>query len=68
MRPIQLRLTVVTAVLSVVALAVLVGGSGASGTRHSAQKLSAQAALDWNVIAVNTVRSATLSPTKFQIE
>ena len=68
MRFIHLRLVVVTAVLGVAGLAVLVSGSGASATRHSTPKLSAQTALDWNVIAVNTVRSATLSPTKFQIE
>jgi hypothetical protein len=58
----------VTAALGVAALAILVSGPGASGVRQSQAKLSPQAALDWNVIAVNTVRSATLTPAKFQPE
>ena len=64
----HLRLLFVTAALGVAALAILVSGPGASGVRQSQAKLSPQAALDWNVIAVNTVRSATLTPAKFQPE
>lgn len=68
MRLARIRLLFVTAALGVAALAILVSGSGASGVRQNQAKLSPQAALDWNVIAVNTVRSATLTPTKFQPE
>ena len=68
MRLAHLRLLFVTAALGVAALAILVSGPGASGVRQSQAKLSPQAALDWNVIAVNTVRSATLTPAKFQME
>ena len=68
MRLAHLRLLFVTAALGVAALAILVSGPGASGVRQSQAKLSPQAALDWNLIAVNTVRSATLTPTKFQPE
>ena len=62
------RLLLVTAALGVAGLAMLVSGPGASGVRQSQAKLSPQAALDWNLIAVNTVRSATLTPPKFQPE
>ena len=68
MRLAHLRLLFVTAALGVAALAILVSGPGASGVRQTQAKLSPQAALDWNVIAVNTVRSATLTPAKFQME
>ena len=68
MRLAHLRLLFVTAALGVAALAILVSGPGASGVRQSQAKLSPQAALDWNLIAVNTVRSATLTPPKFQPE
>ena len=50
----------------VVALVVGTGVTGAATSRTSATTISPQAALDWNVIAVNTVRAAT--PAKFQIE
>ena len=68
MRLAHLRLLIATVALGVATLAILVSGSGASGVRHSQARLSPQAALDWNVIAVNTVRSATLTPPKFQPE
>ena len=48
---------------------VLAAGAGATGTtprRATAAKLSPQTALQWNLIAVNTVRAAT--PAKFQTE
>ena len=68
MRLAGFRLLLVTAALGVAGLAILVSGPGASGVRQNQSKLSPQAALDWNLIAVNTVRSATLTPTKFQPE
>jgi PAP2 superfamily len=68
MRPAHLRLLVVTALLGIAALAILASGSGASSVHQSGSKLPPQAALDWNVIAVNTVRSASLTPAKFQME
>jgi VCPO second helical-bundle domain len=68
MRLARFRLLFVTAALGVAGLAILVSGPGASGVRQDQAKLSPQAALDWNVIAVNTVRSATLTPPKFQPE
>ncbi|HEY7694107.1 MAG TPA: hypothetical protein VH816_17355 [Gaiellaceae bacterium] len=68
MRFAHVRLLFVTAALGVAALAILVSGPGASGVRQSQARLSPQAALDWNVIAVDTVRSATLTPAKFQPE
>jgi hypothetical protein len=49
-----------------IALVVGAGITGASTTRATAATISPQAALDWNLIAVNTVRAAT--PAKFQIE
>ena len=63
----KFRLLVGAFVVGSVALA---GGVRDTSAAHSraAGTVSAQAALDWNLIAVNTVRSATLSPTKFQIE
>jgi hypothetical protein len=57
--------------LPLAAAAVLATGVTASSGAHSqirGTELSAQTALDWNQIAVNTVRSATLNPAKFQIE
>ena len=47
---------------------IVISGSGASSARQTGAKLSAQSAIDWNKIAVSTVLSPTLSPTKFQIE
>ncbi|HEY6961368.1 MAG TPA: vanadium-dependent haloperoxidase [Gaiellaceae bacterium] len=49
-------------------LAVGITGSGASNARQNGVKVSAQTAIDWNKIAVSTVLSPSLSPTKFQIE
>jgi hypothetical protein len=46
----------------------IIGGSGASTARENGTKISAQTAIDWNKIAVSTVLSTSLSPTKFQIE
>ncbi|MGZ4415908.1 MAG: vanadium-dependent haloperoxidase, partial [Gaiellaceae bacterium] len=66
MRFTQLRIVAAMAALSLVVLGVDVTGSGASSTRQSQATLSPQTALDWNTIAVNTVRAAT--PSKFQIE
>jgi hypothetical protein len=63
----HIRILFATVLLGVAALS-LADGSGASSTRQSQAKLSPQTALDWNVIAVNTVRSATLTPAKAQME
>jgi PAP2 superfamily len=62
------RLLVAALVLGSIALAGNVHGTSAASTRAADATVSAQTALDWNLIAVNTVRSATLTPTKFQIE
>ena len=66
MRTTQLRVIAAMAVLGVAGLAVDVSGSGASSARQSGTTISSQTALDWNTIAVDTVRAAT--PSKFQIE
>jgi hypothetical protein len=63
----KLRLVVALAAIACAGLTVI-GGSGASVARQSGTRISAQAAIDWNKIAVNTVLSSSLSPTKFQIE
>jgi hypothetical protein len=59
-------------VIAVLAIAcaglTVISGSGASSARQSGTKIPAQAAIDWNKIAVSTVLSTSLSPTKFQIE
>jgi hypothetical protein len=55
-------------VVAAACLTVGVVGPGASPARRGATAISPQTALDWNLIAVNTVRSATLSPAKAQIE
>jgi hypothetical protein len=68
MRLAHLRLLFATAVIGIAALAILVSGPGASNAHRSGSRLSPQTALDWNLIAVNTVRSATLTPAKFQME
>ena len=52
--------------VAVIALLAGAGVTGASTSRAAGEKISPQAALDWNVIAVNTVRAA--APAKFQIE
>ena len=48
------------------ALVVGTGVTGAANSRPTAATISPQAALDWNLIAVTTVRAAT--PAKAQIE
>jgi hypothetical protein len=62
----RLRLTAALVVASAAVLAVEASGGGAQPSRAGAATVSPQVALDWNVIAVNTVRAAT--PAKFQIE
>jgi hypothetical protein len=61
-----LRVLAAACMVGVVCLAIGVAGPTASTRRQSAATIPAQTALDWNVIAVNTVRAAT--PAKFQIE
>lgn len=51
----------------VVGLAIVTFPTSAAATSH-ASGLAATAALDWNVIAVSTVRGATVPLPKFQIE
>ncbi len=63
----KLRLVVALVAITCLGL-VVISGSGASSARTSGTKISAQTAIDWNKIAVDTVLSTSLSPTKFQIE
>jgi vanadium-dependent haloperoxidase-like protein len=63
----KLRLIVAVVAIAGAGLTVI-GGSGASTARQGGTKISAQTAIDWNKIAVSTVLSTSLSPTKFQIE
>lgn len=63
----KLRLVVALVATACIGL-VVISGSGASSARTSGTKISAQTAIDWNKIAVSTVLSTSLSPTKFQIE
>ena len=60
------RAAAVAVVLGAVALAFGTSGPSAAPVVTSKTTVSSQAVLDWNVIAVNTVRGAT--PAKFQIE
>jgi hypothetical protein len=62
------RLVVALIAIACVGLTVGISGSGASSTRTEGAKVSAQTAIDWNKIAVSTVLSTSLSPTKFQPE
>lgn len=64
----RLGLVVAVGAVACAGLTVGISGSGASSARQSGAKISAQTAIDWNKIAVGTVLSTTLSPTKFQIE
>jgi hypothetical protein len=64
----RLRLVVTVVASACVVLTIGISGSGASDARQSGAKVSAQTAIDWNQIAVNTVLATSLSPTKFQIE
>jgi hypothetical protein len=68
MRSMHLRALAVACVVATASLVVGVYGPDASPARSAAPAISPQTALDWNLIAVNTVRSATLSPAKAQIE
>src|SRR3954454_9238344 len=56
------------AVIAVLAAAFAVAavGSSAQSSHATAASISAQTAIDWNLIAVNTVRAE--APAKFQIE
>jgi hypothetical protein len=68
-RPIRLgklRLLAAAVVLGAAGLAVGVQGPSASPKHTAAATIPPQVALDWNLIAVNTVRAA--APAKFQIE
>jgi hypothetical protein len=65
-RPTRLRAFAATVAVSAAVLAFGVAGPIASSDHTVAATISAQAALDWNTIAVNTVRAA--APPKFQIE
>jgi hypothetical protein len=60
------RVGLVGAILAGTLLVLGVQGPSASTKVTAAATVPAQAALDWNTIAVNTVRAAT--PAKFQIE
>jgi hypothetical protein len=62
----RLRLAAALVVTIVAVLAVEAGGGRAQLSRASAATISPQTALDWNLIAVTTVRAA--APAKFQIE
>ena len=62
----RLRLAAALVVTIVAVLAVEAGGGGAQLSRASAATISPQTAIDWNLIAVTTVRAA--APAKFQIE
>ena len=66
MKLIQLRVAVTLVVLGVCSLAIGAGGPAAAPVVHARTDIPAQTAIDWNVIAVTTVRGAT--PAKFQIE
>jgi PAP2 superfamily len=62
------RLVIAVIAITCVGLTVGISGSGASSTREKGTTVSAQTAIDWNKIAVNTVLSTSLSPAKFQVE
>jgi len=62
------RILIAVFAIACAGLAVGITGSDASRARHNAVKVSAQTAIDWNKIAVSTVLSPTLSPTKLQLE
>ena len=66
MKRTNLRAAAVAVVLGAVALAFGTSGPSAAPVVTSKTTVSSQTVLDWNVIAVNTVRGAT--PAKFQIE
>ena len=62
------RILIALFAIACAGLAVGITGSGASSARQNGVKVSAQTAIDWNKIAVSTVLSPSLTPTKFQIE
>jgi hypothetical protein len=62
----RLRLAAALVITGAAVLAVEAGGGGAQSSRARAATVSPQVALDWNLIAVTTVRAA--SPAKAQIE
>jgi len=62
----RLRLGGALVAVSAVALAVGTTGSVAQSSRATASTISPQTAIDWNLIAVNTVRAEI--PAKFQTE
>ena len=66
MKRMHLRGAVAAVVLGICALGVGTSRPAAAPVAAAKATVSPQAALDWNVIAVNTVRAAT--PAKFQIE
>ena len=66
MKRMHLRGAVAAVVLGICALGVGTSGPAAAPDAAAQSTVSPQAALDWNLIAVNTVRAAT--PAKFQIE
>ena len=66
MKRMHLRGAVAAVVLGICALGVGTSGPAAVPVAAAQSTVSPQAALDWNLIAVNTVRAAT--PAKFQIE
>jgi len=66
MRLTRLRIVATAFVLGLSALAVGTSGPAAAPTRAADATISPQTVLDWNSIAVDTVRAAT--PAKFQIE
>ncbi len=69
MKRTKIRMLVAVLSLAGIVLAASVGSTSAAlPTRVASAKLDPKTALDWNLIAVNTVRSATLSPAKNQIE
>jgi hypothetical protein len=66
MKLVNLRLAVALAVLGVSGATIGASGPAAAPVGRANASIPAQAAIDWNVIAVNTVRAA--APAKFQIE
>ncbi len=66
MKPLKLRVGGALVVVLLGVLAVGASGGGAQSSRMNAATISPQTAIDWNLIAVNTVRAET--PAKFQVE
>ncbi|HEY1514545.1 MAG TPA: hypothetical protein VGF66_12415, partial [Gaiellaceae bacterium] len=62
------RILIAVVAIACAGLAFGITGSGASSARQNSVKVSAQAAIDWNKVAVSSVLAASLSPAKFQIE